>query len=149
MTPIDPGDVARILRNKRIASSLFGAGVGSMGGYLLGDQTGWYDPWKGALAGGLAGAGLGAILPRKAYNLDEIQANANKIVPVPSASGSLVESDGYWISPGIGGALLGTAATAAVTDDPYKISIAGMGGLIGGRLADGRMLKNTKFPTIL
>jgi len=146
MTPIDPGDVARILRNKRIASSLFGAGVGSMGGYLLGDQTGWYDPWKGTLAGGLAGAGLGALAPRRAYNVDELQANANKVTN--SASGSLVESDGYWVSPSISGALLGTAIGASATDDPYKIALMGTGGLLGGSVADKYMLKHTKFPTI-
>lgn len=140
---IDPGDVKQILRNRRIANGLFGAGVGSGAGYLLGQTTGLYDPWKGALAGGLAGAGAAAFGTKEPYNQIEMIRNAEGMMQ----PGSLVPYKGYWIAPSIGGAALGLAASSSVTDNPYAIAASGAAGFLGGRALDNYMLANTKFPT--
>jgi hypothetical protein len=140
---IDPGDVKQILRNRRIANGLFGAGLGSGAGYLLGQTTGLYDPWKGALAGGLVGAGAGVFGTKNPYDEAEILNNS----VLMSQPGALVPYKGYWFAPSIGGAALGLAASSSATDNPYAIAASGAAGFLGGRALDNYMLTHTKFPT--
>jgi outer membrane lipoprotein SlyB len=152
MNPISYGDVNRILKMKRFSSSLLGAGLGSAGGYALGDYTGWYDPWKGALAGGIAGGAAGALIPRQAYNKAEIEQKAQNVGQYVEQAGGkvtpgLIPYDGYWVSPAIGSTLLGLSSAYSMTDDPYKIALGGIGGLVAGQALDRHMLRTTKFPS--
>ena len=151
MNPIHYGDVDRILKMKRFSAGLLGAGLGSAGGYALGDATGWYDPWKGALAGGLAGSAA-AFIPRQAYNKAEIDQKVHNVGKYVEGNGGsvapgFVAHDGYWVAPSIGSTLLGLTGAYSLTDDPYKIALGGIGGLIAGQAFDRHMLRNTKFPS--
>lgn len=152
---IDPGDVKQILRNKRIANSIFGAGIGSGIGYLVGQNTGLYDPWMGTLTGGLIGAGFGFGTTRKAYEPMDTYRTHNRLhvsnqgdVNVLLGRGNVgFVNDGYWFAPSIGGAALGLASSSSVTDNPYAIAASGAAGFLGGRALDNYMLSHTKFPT--
>jgi len=144
---VDPGDINKILRNRRIGNALLGAGIGSLGGYFL-DADNPYFPGAGALIGGAIG---GFVHPGE-ITKHELNRNISflRSIGIHDTNGPLpIKLDYNWTTPIIGSTALGAALAGGFSDNDWYTLAGFGGGLLAGGLLHNYLLKSTRLPKIV